>query len=72
MFILNLPLIENIMICMQVTLEGLWMSSFLPRERLALSFFLVPTGCAYSDLSLAFLFCLQCVGSDHHSFIGIL
>jgi hypothetical protein len=46
--------------------------TFVLREVLALSLFLVPAGCACFGPSLAFPFCLPCDGSGHRSFIGFL
>jgi hypothetical protein len=73
MFVLGIPLLSDLTICMQPTLEGLWVrDSFLPRKGLAFSlFFLVHVSYVCFDLSLAFPFCLPYDGSTHGSFIGV-
>jgi hypothetical protein len=61
MLILDLPLLLDLTICLQTTFE-----------RLALSIFLGPMGCASFGLSLTFPFCLPWDGCSRRFFIGFL
>jgi len=59
MLVRDLPLLLDLTICKQVTLEGPWVRE-LPtmRGNSFFLFFLVLTSCVSFGLSLAFLFCL--------------
>ncbi len=72
MLVLNLPLLLDLMICMQATLEGLWVRQLPTTKGTSSLLFLVHAGCASFGLSLAFPICLPCEGFSHRSFIGFL
>ncbi len=65
MFVLDFLLLLDLTICMQATLDGLWVKQFPTTRRTSFHLSSVPMGC----MSFGLPFCLPCDGFGHQFFI---